>query len=183
MNKDRQILISCSIGNQTAFRKLFEEYRKKIYATSYKITGSEYASEEIVQEVFIDLWEGRLNLRNVDKPSGYIFRIVYRKIYHYLRRLNRDRRLQQGLLKAGKDKYNNTEEYINFKDVQGLIDQAVEKLPPRRKLIYKLSREEELNNLEITQKLDGSISPLTVKKHLILALNDLRASLIRQNGF
>lgn len=180
---DKSMLLSCSTGNRMAFEKLFEEYRMKIYATSYKITRSQYASEEIVQEVFTDLWERRMNLGNVDKPSGYIFKVAYHKIYNYLKKVDSDRRLLRAFAqRAENDKHNNTEEWINFKEIQGLIDQAVEKLPPMRKLVYKLSREEGLNNKEITKKLEDSISPLTVKKHLILALNDLRTSLVKTKG-
>ena len=175
---DKNILVSCSAGNQMAFRKLFEEYRKKIFETSYKITRSEYASEEIVQEVFIDLWQGRINLKNVDKPSGYIFSIVYHKIYNYLRRSTNERKLLYAFRQKVKDdKDNNAEEFINLREVQKIIDKAVEMLPPQRKLIYKLSREKGLNSKEIARKLDGSISHSTVKKHLVLALNDLRSRL------
>lgn len=175
---DKNMLISCSTGNQVAFEKLFETYRMKIYATSYKITRSQYASEEIVQEVFVDLWERRMNLGKVDKPSGYIFKVAYHKIYNYLRKADNDRRLLRAFAhKTENDRHNNTEDWINCREIQGLIDQAVEKLPPMRKLVYKLSREEGLNNKEITKKLEDSISPLTVKKHLILALKDLRTTL------
>jgi RNA polymerase sigma-70 factor (ECF subfamily) len=177
---DKTILLSCSHGDTMAFKKLFEAYRMKVYATSFKITKSAYATEEIVQEVFISLWEGRLNLKNVDKPSGYIFKIAYNKINRYLKKAENDRKLLRGFEQRLKDdEHNSTEEWLNLKEVEGLINQAVGSLPPQRKRIYKLSREEGLNNEEIAKHLDSSISPLTVKKHLMLALSDLRSTLVK----
>lgn len=177
---DKDILVSCSIGSHIAFGKLFNEYHKKIYATSYKVTRSEYISEEIVQEVFVDLWKGRLHLRKVDNPSGYIFKIVYSKIYQHFKESENARRLKSGLRrKIESDDHNDTEEKINFNETRNLINNAVDKLPPQRKLIYKLSREQGLNNRQITERLNTEISPLTVKKHLMLALNDLRTNLMK----
>ena len=169
---------SSAEGDREAYAWVYKNYCKKVFDYATLVTGNEAVSEDIVQEVFIDLWQGRINLKNVDKPSGYIFSIVYHKIYNYLRRSTNERKLLYAFRQKVKDdKDNNAEEFINLREVQKIIDKAVEMLPPQRKLIYKLSREKGLNSKEIARKLDGSISHSTVKKHLVLALNDLRSRL------
>jgi RNA polymerase sigma-70 factor (ECF subfamily) len=164
-------------GDIEAFRNLFDAYRTRLYAVALKITKSSYGAEEIVQEIFVSLWEGRPNLAKVDNPSAYIFTIAYNKSFRFLKRVAADSVLYDSLRLGVELARNETEEWLNVKETNEFIDRAIEELPPQRQLIFKLSRERGLTHKEIAHQLD--ISPLTVKKQMALALHYLRSILAR----
>lgn len=162
-------------GDTAAFRILFDAYNRRIYAAALKMTKSTYGAEEIVQEIFASLWENRNNLQNVENPPAYIFTVAYNRTYRYLKKVAADTNMLQTLKLHIREYGNEIEDLLDMKETGELINHAVEKLPPRRKLIFKLSREEGLSHKEIADQLD--ISPLTVKKQMVMALRTIRASL------
>ncbi|HEY6083231.1 MAG TPA: RNA polymerase sigma-70 factor [Chitinophagaceae bacterium] len=177
---DQKILFQ-QIANDSvsAFRALFDSYKTRLYAAALKITKSDYAAEEIVQEVFATLWEGRSNLAVVDNPSAYIFTIAYHKAFRYLKKAAADKALFKSLIHTMEEVHNDTEEWLQAKESQEIINQMVEGMPPQRQLIFRLSREKKLSHKEIASQLN--ISPLTVKKQLVLALRNIRVVLARKD--
>jgi RNA polymerase sigma-70 factor (ECF subfamily) len=173
---EQEILLKqISEGDVKAFRILFDIYNKRLYAAALKITKSPYAAEEIVQEVFTNLWEGRAGLAHVNHPSAYIFTIAYHKTFRYLKMTASDADMLKALKYRMAGSHNETEEKLQLKETQALINNRIEELPPQRKLIYKLSRESGLNHQQIAEQLN--ISPLTVKKQIVLALRSIRSAL------
>lgn len=164
-------------GDVTAFRMLFDAYNKRLYAAALKITKSSYGAEEIVQEIFTDLWEGRSNLADVDNPAAYIFTVAYNRTFRYLKKLAADSDMRRSLKYRISDSHNETEEWMEMNETREIIESAVNGLPSQRQLIFKLSRETGLSHKEIAEQLH--ISPLTVKKQLVLALRNIRSSLAR----
>lgn len=179
---DQKVLFRrVSAGEVDAFRVLFDLYRNRLYAAALKLTKDRAAAEDIVQEVFTALWEGRENLATVDNPPAYIFTVAYNKTYRYLKRVAADGRLYQALRLRMKTAYQTTEELLDLKETQQLIEHVVEKLPSQRRLIYRLSREKGLTHQQIADRLH--ISPLTAKKQIVLALRHIRSSLARMAPF
>lgn len=177
LNQQKALLCSVADGNVAAFKELFDIYRTGLYAAALKITKSPYAAEEIVQEIFTVLWESRSMLDKVEDPAAYIFTIAYHQSFRYLKKVAADTALYQALLNRAKDTHNETEEWLELKEVRQLIDHAVHALPPQRQLIYRMSRESGLSHRQIAEQLH--ISPLTVKKQLVLALRNIRSCLTR----
>jgi len=173
---EKDLFLQVSEGDVTAFRTVFDAYRLRLYGAAFKLTKSEYASEEIVQEIFTALWESRANLANVENPPAYIFTIAYNKTFRYLKKVSNDQAFLQSLARKGEG-HSDTEEYLDVKESEGLINDAVKDLPPQRKLIYKMSREQGLSHQQIAEELH--ISPLTVKKQVSLALQAIRENLAK----
>lgn len=162
-------------GDAAAFKALFDVYKKKLYAAACKITKSTDTAEDIVQEIFARMWEKRLQLTDIEDPAAYIFTIAYHESFRYLKRVSTDRQLYESLRLRMKTEDNKTEEGIEVKETQEIVNHVIEELPSQRQLIYKLSREEGLSYKEIAERLH--ISPLTVKKQLQLALRNIRSGL------
>ncbi|GAA4305233.1 RNA polymerase sigma-70 factor [Compostibacter hankyongensis] len=173
----KALLRDVAAGNVSAFRTLFDMYRARLYAAALKITKSPYAAEEIVQEIFASLWERRACLADVDDASAYIFTVAYHQSFRYLKKVAADARLFQSLMIRLQEARNETEEQVEVNETRQLIDHAVRELPPQRQRIYKLSRENGLTHQQIASEL--RISPLTVKKQLVLALRNIRAVLLK----
>lgn len=169
-------------GDASAFKQIFEIYRLDLYRTAFGLTKSRSVSEDIVQEVFKDLWEGKHNLAGVENPSSYIFTIAYRKSFRHLKQVSENRALFEELKKNLRSLSDCLDQKMEAEETSQILRKIVDDLPPRRQQIFRLSREKGLSHAEIAEKLD--ISPLTVKKHITLALHTIRTGLAKTtSGF
>ncbi len=175
IGEQKILLKQMADGDIAAFRQIFNAYKNRLYAAAFKLTKSTYAAEEIVQEIFLTLWEKRSNLATVENPPAYIFTTAYNKTYRYLKKVAADGRLYQSLQRRIKKRNCNTQEELDVKETQRLIDRLIDELPSQRRLIFRLSREDGLTHQQIAEQL--AISPLTVKKQIVLALRHIRSSL------
>jgi len=173
---ERDLFRQVAGGDTAAFRTIFDAYRLRLYGAAFKLTKSDYAAEEIVQEIFTALWESRANLADVENPPAYIFTIAYNKTFRYLKKASNDQAFLATLARKGEG-HSETEEYLDVRESEAMINDAVKILPPQRKLIYKMSREQGMSHAEIAEELN--ISPLTVKKQVQLALQSIRETLAK----
>jgi RNA polymerase sigma-70 factor (ECF subfamily) len=138
------------------------------------MTHSNEVAEDIVQDVFMDIWKKRESLVDIDNPSSYFFTVVYRRVYHHYRKVALEKKLLQ-VIPAVKESINTTDEMVLAHESKKLISQAVAKLPSQQQLVFKLSKQEGLSREDVARQLQ--ISPNTVKNHLADALKFIRAFL------
>jgi RNA polymerase sigma-70 factor (family 1) len=174
---DHALFARIARGEEPAFRELYDRYRSRLYGLALRMTRSPQESEEILQETFLNLWAYRDKLPAVQDPPAYIFTIAYNKIYASLRHIAGDARRLSELIARVELSDNQTIEHLDFRESEGLVRQAVDQLPPQRKLVYQLSRQEGLDYDQIAARL--GISRNTVRNHLVEALKDIRAWLQR----
>jgi RNA polymerase sigma-70 factor (ECF subfamily) len=177
---ERELFVQIADGNEAAFAEVFYHYRARLYPFIKKIVRSEEAAEDILQEVFVSLWRNRGAMTGVENHRAYIFTMANNKSFNYLKSVAVQRRGLAEVRNQEDDFTNNTQELIDLHQSQVLINELVEQLPPQKKLIYKLTREEGLSHEEIAQRL--KISKNTVKNHLIEALKFLRERLQNSPG-
>jgi len=183
-SKDERVLLFQRIakGDTVAFEQVFEIYRPGLYGIAFKLTKSKPVSEDIVQDVFKDLWKGKHNLIKVEDPSSYIFTITYRKSFQYLKQVAQDHLLFEELKRNLRSLTHFDDRRLEAEETKEILQKIIEELPPRRQLIFKMSRENGLSHEEIAKQLN--ISPLTVKKQITLALQAIRVSLAKaSSGF
>lgn len=158
-----------------AFRQLFDLYADRLHAAVYNYTKSRFLAEELVQEVFIKCWNHRSHLKEVQDPTAYLYRMVFNHINTYLKRTANERRIldkAQAWMTSGHD---GTQQQLEANEMLRIINAAIDRLPPQKKIIYHLSREKGLNYQEIAEQLH--LSPNTVKNHLVEAMKLLRGYL------
>lgn len=159
-------------GDQSAYSRLFQLYEGRVFAVAYKMTKSRETAEEIAQETFLNIWQHRDKLSDVQDASAYLFTIAYNIIFRFLKKVAREENLLQELISNARSVSNSTDETILFRERQAIIDKAIQQLPPQRRLIFVLSRLQGLKHEEIANLLD--ISPNTVKNQLVIAQKTLR---------
>lgn len=164
-----------SRGDEPAFREIFEHYKRPFYAAALKMTRSHATAEEVVQDVFVNLWQHRASLDRVEQVSAYLFAMVYHEITRHFRQEALQRKLKQGVLERFPQEDESTEQLLNLRECESSIREAVESLPPQQQLIYRLSKQEGRSREEIADLLH--ISPHTVKNHLLRALKQIRTKL------
>lgn len=153
------------------FGSLFKKHQQAVYRTAFRVTKSHQQSADIVQEVFLKLWEHRAELANIRNVEAWLSRVVRNKLIDFLRKASADERLKSSLWKE--IHYTQTaDEELEAKEADSLMHKAVEELPDQRKLVFRLNRETGLSYQEIADEL--SISKHTVKNQLSLALRFLQ---------
>ena len=164
------------LGNDELFQQtieaIFNQYRPSLYSMSLKVVKSPQTAGDIVQNVFLKLWEKRMQLNDIQNIEAWLCRVTKNELIDFLRKTAADNRLRQHLWEEMKPVTTDTEEHVDGKYCKEIIEKAVNLLPPQRKLIYKLNRDKGLNYQQIAEKL--SISRHTVKNHLSLALRSIQ---------
>ncbi|EHQ24609.1 RNA polymerase sigma factor [Mucilaginibacter paludis] len=175
---EKELFAAFADGDEVAFRQIYHHYKKRIFPFVLKMTRSGDSTEEIVQEVFIQLWLSRVSFQNVQYPTSYIFNLASNKTLNYLKKVANDANLVKKAAYDRAEWSTNTEDTIAFNESLAMINSAVSELPSQRQLIYRLSREEGLSLEEIADRLD--ISRSTVKNQLGHALRSIRDFLERR---
>ena len=159
---------------QQLFNELFREHEHKLYAFVVKVLRSDAQAKDIVQDVFLKLWTIREQLHEIENMDAFLYRLTENKVYDYLRaaatrektRQELWQRIRQG--QAG----DATPDFLETKEYHTLLQQAIHQLPPQRKTIYLLSKQEGLKQQQIARELQ--ISPHTVRNHLAEAFKSIR---------
>jgi RNA polymerase sigma-70 factor (ECF subfamily) len=155
--------------DQLAFEVLFDRYWKRLYSFAFKIYKEEAICEDIVQEIFISLWEKSTNT-NIVNLEGYLLRAVKYKVANHIRDLKFDSghlEILQNIPHPSK-----TDKHLVYQEFEAGVFTEIKKLPPRSRDVLILSRLEHYTNIEIAQKLGLSVR--TVEKHISDALKLLK---------
>ena len=172
-----------SKGDETAFRDIFHYYTPRLNPFIFKIVKSGPVAEGIVQDVFMKLWLHREEVARKEDPSSWLFTVAANLAFNYLKKMSTQQRYIEyvkSVIVENSD-ISEAEQLLISKDNHAALFTAVEKLPPQRQRIFKLSRMEGLTHKEIAEKLD--ISPFTVKNQLVAALDHIRKYLKRTDTF
>lgn len=169
---NQQLQVLLKQGNEDAFNEIYNRYWDVLYAYAYRIYTEDKICEDIIQDVFIRLWE-KATLIEIQNIEAYLFKAIKYKIASHIRDLKytsvHSEALQNITIPTTPE---NTLEYEEF---EKLVFFQIDKLTPKCKKVFVLSRFENLSNSEISQKLKISIR--TVEKHISDALKELKLSL------
>lgn len=147
--------------DQLAFEVLFDRYWKRLYSFAFKIYKEDAICEDIVQEIFISLWE-KSATTSIDNLEGYLLRAVKYKIANHIR----DLKFDSGHLEILQNipHPSRTDKHLVYQEFEAGIFNEIKKLPPRSQQVLIMSRLENYTNIEIAQKLGLSVR--TVEKHI-----------------
>lgn len=167
------MLAGTAIGDEASFRELFDRYWDPVFRTALALTKSEALAEDLTQEIFLKIWLQRSKLTAVQRFKDYLFILSRNHIFNELRKKVRQAAFRDHLLQYYQSPGSSPEDQLLWKETEGIIDQAVEQLPPRQRMIYCLSRRQGMNQQEIARELH--ISTNTVKSHMNKALQSVNA--------
>ena len=176
---EKALLKKISEGDEAAFRKIYDAYYDHIYNAAYSFTKSPHLSEDIVQEVFCRVWHRRATLPDVEKFDAYLFIMARNHILTEIRNRLRQNAFVDYLRAHFTETSDSQFHDLIAKESESLIRDAVEKLPPQQKTVFRLSREEDLSQDEIALRMN--ISKNTVRNHMNAALRFIRHYLYLSN--
>jgi RNA polymerase sigma-70 factor (family 1) len=162
------------------FAEVFKKHEHRLYTLALGLTKSEQYVKDIIQEVFLKLWEQRHHLHEIHNIEAWLYRVMENKVIDFLRKTAADSRLIDKIWDNAVQARNDTDEWIAAKEYNRIVQHAIDLLPPQRKRIYCLNKKEGLNHAQIARKL--SISHHTVRNHLAAALQSIRSFVSRNIG-
>lgn len=174
-NNDEALFLSLKKGNKKAFTLLYEKYWEKLYYIAYQHTQSAQESEDLVHEVFIDLWKNRNKIRIKKTVSSYIFTALKYKIFRLYESKSVRKKYINQIQQNGSGSLNSTEMELSFNELFGLIEHEIDKLPERCKLIFRMRRMDDYSIEEVAKKLE--ISTNTVNNQMTKASKILKVKI------
>lgn len=161
-------------GDMAAFDAIYNKYCHKLHEFVLMFLKQEEDAEEIVQEVFIKIWESGGKIDVYASFESFLFTIAYNATMSLLRKRVSETKSREYLKSL--QQINSAEQVIGeiqFKELDNKVQSLLQQLTPRQKEIYLLSREDGLTHKEIAQKLN--ISESTVNNHLVTTIKYLKS--------
>jgi len=170
---DEKILLSrVAQGDEAAFSILFYSYHNKLGAYILRITESFPLTEEIVQDVFLTIWQNRASLGDINRLEPYLFVIARNRAFNCLKQMAREHTRRREWANLRREELEMVDGLEAADSYDKLIDKAVDNLPPQQKKVYLLHNQEGMAYSAIALQL--GLSATTVKKHMSLALRHIR---------
>ena len=172
---EKELLSCIAAGDESAFRKIYDSYRPKIYAYALHLTEHESLADDIIQDVFLKVWINRHSLVNITNFNAWLYAVARNHIADAMKAIAKERTSHKQWGRIIPMTSNHVEEAMADKENQYLLQQALSKLSPQQRLIYNLTRDAGAKHAEIAGQLN--ISRNTVKTHLVHALRSIRTYL------
>jgi RNA polymerase sigma-70 factor (ECF subfamily) len=174
---DQELTALLKQGDRMAFTELYNRYWKKLFTAAANKIDDLQEAEDIVQQIFISIWNRREVLVINSSLASYLAVSVK---YRILKSLDKsfkemhygDEAATAALLEVPDD---STREWLDFQEVNEQLNMLVEKLPEKCRLVYKLSREQGYTQKQISEQLN--ISAKTVEGHITHAIKSLKTGL------
>ncbi|GAL65447.1 RNA polymerase sigma factor [Jejuia pallidilutea] len=167
-------------GDEKAFADLVDIYNSKLCLYANSLLNDIPLSEDIVQNLFIKIWEKRDGLREDLSLKNYLYKSVYNASINQYKKTQALTTLEQkyveGLNRIVEKKDEDTLDKLKLK-----VKQAIENLPPKCKEVFILSKKDGLTNIEISEYLDISVS--TIERHITIAFTKIRAEVGSKTEF
>lgn len=175
-NITQELLTQLKNGDMLAFDRIYELYSHKLFSFVLKILKNEAEADDIVQEVFVKIWESRDKLGDHKLLNSYIFTIAYNNSIDLIRkRINNNKYLEHLRNSSIIQTTPSSISEIEFNELNIQIEKLIANLPDRQRQVYLLHRENGLTYPEIAKQL--GISKNTVENHMVKALKYLRLNM------
>lgn len=174
---DEALILRIQQGDRSAFSLFFERHRSNMYLAAYHLLRDEDDAHDAVQELFSDVWQRADRIDVSGNIKGYLYTVLRNRI---LTAMSRSKYLDEyvnSYLAFEQQSSCNTEETVLANELEQLLEEKINQLPPKMREVYTLSWHDNLSNKEIAERM--SISEGTVKQHKHQALRILRGKLQR----
>jgi RNA polymerase sigma-70 factor (ECF subfamily) len=178
-DSEEELVLKLKNGSQTAFSSLYAMHVKRVYAFALKILKSPALAEDIVQEVFVRLWETGPQLNPKLSLQGYLFTIARNLSLNVIRKAARETIITDEIAGHAMDKSENGLAFAQHMQTKEFVSRAVQLLPPQRKKIYELCHGDGYTYKQAAEKL--GIKDATVNSQMVKAIRSIKEYLIR-NG-
>lgn len=172
---DAELMREIREDNMFAFDTLYGRYSNRLYKFALSILKSTEEAENILQDVFLNLWEKRHNVEKDSSVKYYIFTITYNSAISIIRKKVKETQFFDYLKSLQELNQDTTSLEIEFNELTKTLHTIIGHLPQRQKEVYILHKEEGLKYHEIAEKLNISVN--TIETHMSRALKTIKENL------
>jgi len=162
-------------GDKSEFEKLYRLFCQSLVLFTNKYVYDLDIAENIVQDVFVNIWQNRDRLDPTQNFKTYLYTSVKNRALNYTNRQGIERRYKEMIMINERDNHTPESQY-NLRELETQVNKAVESLPEKRRIIFLLSRNDHLTYAEIADVLGVSVK--TVENQMGKALKSLRSYLV-----
>lgn len=173
MQTDEELIPEIRKGSEKAFRTVYEMHYKLMLGVGINITKDMDSAKEVVQEVFYQFWKNREKIKDGISIRNYLKRAVINRCINHIK--YNSRFTGDETLEHSSSETISPDRALETKELKAVIDEAMDKLPEKARVIFVLRRHEGLSLKEIAEKLD--ISPKTVENQITRAIKILKAEI------
>ncbi|MVT09600.1 RNA polymerase sigma factor [Chitinophaga tropicalis] len=171
-NTEQALLNGLKQGDHASFARLYDLYSERLYGNLLKLVKHAETAEELLQDIFIQVWEKRHTIEIHTSFRAYLFRIGENKVYDFYRKLRRDKALYAYVKAAASEQYTHIEESLLYRENAELLQNAIATLPPQRRQIFELCKIQGKSYQEVSALL--GISTSTINDHIVKATRSIR---------
>lgn len=172
---ERSLVLRLIDGDEDAFCELYASYKNRLIYFAMRFLKSREYAEDVFQDAFTVIWQGRRFINPDTSFSSYLYTIVRNRVLNQLRDLYNQDKLKEQILAQAVDYTEDTKHRIMADDLRHLIACAMQQLTVRQREVFRMSREEQMSHQEIADALGISIN--TVQEHISTSLRVLRVYL------
>ncbi len=172
---DQALLLKLQAGDSRAFEQLYGRYSRSLLWKLEKMLKDTDEADELLQDLFVRVWERREQVDPSQPFAGYLYRIAQHMVADHFRKIARTASLHRQVQTEQSEVSFATEEYLNNKETQKLLDEALAGLSEQRRQAFTLCKMEGKTHKEAAILM--GISPHTVHNHLTKATQAVKAYL------
>jgi RNA polymerase sigma-70 factor (family 1) len=181
LHNEKELLSLISEGDEGAFRKVYEHYWDRIYSISLLYLKSPLYAQDVVQEVFLKVWQNRNKLVSLNNFGAWLHVIARNLLINMLSRKAAGKKWEIGQTIDPADQSPVADEQMVQKEISVLIRKATESLPPQQQKIYRMGKEQGMKLTEVAKELN--ISHNTAREHMSKALKNIRGYLSERGDY
>lgn len=172
---DEQLVDALIQGDDRAFNELYERYHAVLYAFAYKLTADAMQAEDILQDIFTSLWDGKDRLQITQSVSAYLFQAVRYQFFKVVASNRLKKELFDRLVNVANTLTLGADARVHYRDLQSVVEMFARQLPGNMGEIFIKSRIHQLSNQEIAAEM--GVAEKTVRNQLSLANRRIQAKL------
>jgi RNA polymerase sigma factor, sigma-70 family len=153
-NTDAVLVALLKEGDKAAFKELFDKYGKRLFQFSLKYLREEEDAEDLLNEVFLKIWENRSSLKTDTSFQSYLFTIAYNNIRQRFLKRSREEKYIQIFAEEQLAERLKSEDQLDYLSFVKVVNEVIETLPARRKEIFVLYYQKELKGKQIAERLN-----------------------------
>lgn len=177
---EKDILIRLRESDKEAFRFLYERYSRVIYGNILKLVHHEDVADDLLQDVFVKIWEHRAKINPELSFRAYLFTCSRHFVFNFKRRLKLEIETAIQLAIGYDDANDAITNLLQAKEAEALVERVVGKLPEQRQRIFRLCKLDGLSYQEVADALNISVS--TVRDHMVKANKFIKERLTHEEG-
>lgn len=172
---DEELMQEIKADNMFAFDVLYKKYSRRIYKFGFSILKSQEEAENLIQDVYLNLWENRHKVAEDSSVKSYLFTIAYNSSISIIRKKARESQFVEYLKTLQEVNEDPVNVALEYNELTNKLDEIIKVLPRRQREVYLMHRVEGLKYNEIAERLNISVN--TIENHMSRALRTIREKL------